>query len=335
MLGIGPRPRGQPLENLPPPLPHDVRHPGRVDLFAETVETVGGVDGRRAEERAYLRRRDALADQQRVAGLQTQRHLAADRLQTAGELTDPPLARVVANHAATGAPGEPHRRGRQPGGPVLCRDQVRLGDGDLLGLGIAGQADDLQPVPQRRRDPRHLVRRRDEQHRAEIERQLDERVAERVILLRVEHLEQDRGRRGAELVDLVEHEDRVAAAHPPHLAQDRAGLRVSPGAVVAAQVRLVVQPAAGQLDEAAPQRVGRALRQRGLAHSGGNSPILPATRVPTRRSTTDSIRGAGSAWRSCAAISVLAGACSSFDNRTARWRRFRPGCASRRPPRWR
>ena len=95
MFGIGSRPRGQPLENLLPPLPHDVRHPGRVDLFAKPVETVGGVDGRRAEERAYLRRRDALADQQLVAGLQTQRHLAADRLQTAGELTDPPLARVV------------------------------------------------------------------------------------------------------------------------------------------------------------------------------------------------------------------------------------------------
>ena len=91
MLGIGPRPRGQPLENLPPPLPHGVGHPGRVDLFAETVETVGGVNGRRAEKRAHLRRRDAVADERRVAGLQAQRHLAANRLQAAGELTDPTL----------------------------------------------------------------------------------------------------------------------------------------------------------------------------------------------------------------------------------------------------
>ena len=72
----------------------------------------------------------------------------------------------------------------------------------------------------------------------------------------------------AELVDLVEHEDRVAAAHPPQLAQDPAGLRVSPGAVVAPQIRLVPQPAAGQLDDAASERVGDAPRQRGLAHSG-------------------------------------------------------------------
>lgn len=48
--------------------------------------------------------------------------------------------------------GESHCCGHQPGAPVLRRDQVRLGDGDLLGLGIARPAHDLQPVPQRRRD---------------------------------------------------------------------------------------------------------------------------------------------------------------------------------------
>ena len=69
--------------NLPPPLAHSVRHARRVELFAEPVETVGAVDGRRAEKRAHLRRRDAVADERRVAGLEAQRHLAADRLQTA------------------------------------------------------------------------------------------------------------------------------------------------------------------------------------------------------------------------------------------------------------
>ena len=102
----------------------------------------------------------------------------------------------------------------------------------------------------------------------EVERQFDETVLEVGVLLRVEHLEQHGGRRGAELVDLVEHEDGVVASHPPHLAQDRAGLRVSPGAVVAPQVRRVVQPAAGQLHESPPERAGGALGQRGLAHAG-------------------------------------------------------------------
>ena len=93
----------------------------------------------------------------------------------------------------------------------------------LLVLAVAGQVDDLEPVPQCRRDPRHLVRCRDEQHLGQVERQLHERVAEAGVLRRVEHLEQHRGRLRTDLVDLVEHEDRVPAAHPPQLAQDEAG----------------------------------------------------------------------------------------------------------------
>ena len=153
------------------------------------------------------------------------------------------------------------------GRTVLRSDQVRFADGDLLVLAVAGQLDHLEPVPQCRRNPRHLVRRRDKQDLGEVERQLHERVAEVGVLRRVEHLEQHRGRRRADLVDLVEHHDRILAAHPPQLAQDPARLRVLPGPVVAAQVRLVAQPPAGQPHEPAPQRLGRALRQRRLPHS--------------------------------------------------------------------
>ena len=158
---------------------------------------------------------------------------------------------------------------------------MRLGDGDLLGLGVAGQVDDLEPVPQRRRDRCQLVYRRDEQHRGQFERQFDETVAEAIVLLRVEHLEQDGGRRGAELVDLVEHEDRVVAAHPPHLAQDRAGLCISPGAVVAAQVRLVAQSAAGQLHESPPERAAVQWASDVLpTPGGGEAEHRAAARVP-------------------------------------------------------
>ena len=101
-----------------------------------------------------------------------------------------------------------------------------------------------------------------------IEGELDEGVAEAVVLGGVEDLEQDGGGRGAELVDLVEDEDGVSGAGEPQLAQDGAGLGVPPGAVVAAQVGLVVEPAAGELDEPAPQRLGRAPGQRGLARPG-------------------------------------------------------------------
>ena len=72
-----------------------------------------------------------------------------------------------------------------------------------------------------------------------------------------------------------------------------------------------------------------------LAGNWEPRPILPDTKRPKRRSTIRSIRGAGSAWRSCAASTFVAGACSSFDSRTTRWPTSRPGCASPRPPRLR
>ena len=83
-------------------------------------------------------------------------------------------------------------------------------------------------------------------------------------------------------------------------------------------------------------RIGHRIHhQLRLAGAGEPRPILPDTKRPKRRSTIRSIRGAGSAWRSCAASTFVAGACSSFDSRTTRWPTSRPGCASPRPPRLR
>lgn len=80
---------------------------------------------------------------------------------------------------------------------------MRPGDGDLLGLGVAGQVDDLEAVAQRRQDAVRVVRSGDEEDLGQVERQLDEGVAEAVVLGRVEHFEQDGGRVRAELVDLA------------------------------------------------------------------------------------------------------------------------------------
>ena len=93
-------------------------------------------------------------------------------------------------------------------------------------------------------------------------------VSEAVVLGGVEDLEQDGGGRGAELVDLVEDEDGVSGAGGPQLAQDGAGLGVPPRSVVAAQVGVVVEPAAGELHEPAPEGLGRAPGQRSLPGPG-------------------------------------------------------------------
>ena len=56
ILGIGRQQPGQPREDLPPPLPHGVRHPARVELFAEAVDTrTAQRDDRRRRVRAFTK----------------------------------------------------------------------------------------------------------------------------------------------------------------------------------------------------------------------------------------------------------------------------------------
>ena len=90
----------------------------------------------------------------------------------------------------------------------LAGEQVVAGDGDLLVLGVAVEPDDLHAVEQRAGDGLEHVGGGEEQHVGQVEVDLEVVVAERVVLRRVEHLEQRRRRVappvGAELVDLVE-----------------------------------------------------------------------------------------------------------------------------------
>ncbi len=70
---------------------------------------------------------------------------------------------------------------------------------DLLVLGVAVELDQLHPVEQRAGDRVEHVRRGQEHHVGQVELDLEVVVAERVVLRRVEHLEQrrPRGRRGS------------------------------------------------------------------------------------------------------------------------------------------
>src|SRR3712207_2628335 len=91
---------------------------------------------------------------------------------------------------------------------------------------------------QRRRDRLELVRGADEEDLREVERQVEVVVAERRVLLRVEHLEhRARGvaaEVGAHLVDLVDEEDGVARLGVAERADDRAGHRADVRAPVPA-----------------------------------------------------------------------------------------------------
>ena len=106
----------------------------------------------------------------------------------------------------------------------------------------------------------------------EVERHLEVVVLERVVLLRVEDLQE--GRRGvapevhAELVHLVEHEDRVVRAGRLDALDDAPGERPDVGPAVAPDLRLVVDAAQAHPHELAAHGPGDALAERCLAHAG-------------------------------------------------------------------
>ena len=139
----------------------------------------------------------------------------------------------------------------------------------------------------------------DEQHVAQIERLAEVVVAERRVLLRIEHLEQRRGRIALEarreLVDLIEHEHRVARAGLAQALDDVAGQRADVGAPVAADLRLVVHAAEARAHE---------LQVRAPARCSGRARSCPRPAVP--RSTGSGCAPPGSACaprdtRGCAA----------------------------------
>ena len=97
-------------------------------------------------------------------------------------------------------------------------------------------------------------------------------IAERVVLFRIEHLEQRR--RGvaaevvAELVDLIEDEDRVLRFGPSQALDNLAGERTDVGAAMATNLRLVADAAERDAHKLASERLRDRARERGLADAG-------------------------------------------------------------------
>jgi hypothetical protein len=153
----------------------------------------------------------------------------------------------------------------------LLGQQVLHGDVGLLVLGVTRQANHFHAVEQCRRNV-HRVRGRHEHHVAQIEVDLDVVVAKGVVLLRVQHLQQ-RARRvapeiGAQLVDLVQQEQRIARTNLAQALQHLARHGADVGASVPADFGFVAHAAQRHAYVLAPRGFGNRLAQRGLAHAG-------------------------------------------------------------------
>ena len=218
--------------------------------------------------------RPRLADRalRRLALGDAARDLARDRADLALELAHAGLARVVGDDRAQRGVGDPQLAALEAVALGLARHEVALGDLQLLVGGVAGDLDHLHAIAQRAGDRVQRVRRRDEHHAREVERQVEVVVAEVLVLLGVEHLEHRAGRVAAEvrahLVDLVDHEQRVVGARVAQRADDRAGHRADVRAAVAADLGLVAHAAGADALELAAQRARDRLAQRRLADAG-------------------------------------------------------------------
>jgi len=153
----------------------------------------------------------------------------------------------------------------------LTRNQVLLGDLHFFFLGVARELDHLQPIQERRRNRIEHIGRRDENHLRQIERHIQVMIGKRIVLLRIQHLEQRRGRIAAEitaeLVDLVEHEHGVVGLRAPQALNDAARQSADVGPAMAADFRLVAHAAQRNAGELAPQRPPDGMPQRRLARA--------------------------------------------------------------------
>ena len=147
-----------------------------------------------------------------------------------------------------------------------------LRDGQLLVGEVAGQVDDLHAVQQRPRYGIQLVGRADEQYLGQVERHVEVMVQEVGVLLRVQHLQQGRGRvtvvGGADLVQLVEHDHRIGRAAALDRLDELAGHGADVGAPVPLDLGLVAHAPEAEAEELAPERVGDRAADRGLADAG-------------------------------------------------------------------
>ena len=154
---------------------------------------------------------------------------------------------------------------------ALFGQQVVQGDLDLVFEDVARDVDHLHAVAQRRIDIADVVGRGDEEHLREVVLRIEVVVVERGVLFGIEYFEQCARRiavvRHADLVHLVEDDDRVRRSAPLDRLYDPARHRPDVGAAVAANLRFVVQAAQCDAAELTPQRRCDRFAQRGLAYA--------------------------------------------------------------------
>ena len=200
------------------------------------------------------------------------RHSPRHRTDAAFEVANARLTRVLADDRPKRGIRDAQLLRRHTRRLELARNEVALRDMELLFLGIARKLDDLHPVKERPRDGVEDVRRTDEHHPREVEREVEIVVSERAVLRRIEHFEH-RGRWvaavvTAHFVDLVDHEHgvhRVSVAKRP---DEGSGHRPDVGPSMSTNFALIADTTNRDPGELALKGTGDRVSKRRLSHSG-------------------------------------------------------------------
>ena len=152
-------------------------------------------------------------------------------------------------------------------------DEVALGDLHLFLHRVAGNLDDLHPVAQCGLDGGEAVGGGEEHDLREVVVELEVVVVKRAVLFGVQNLEHGRGgvavQVPAQLVDLVEDEERVGGARLLQVLDDPARHGADVGLAVAADFGFIPHAAEGHADILPAERLGDGLAERSLADARG------------------------------------------------------------------
>ncbi len=153
----------------------------------------------------------------------------------------------------------------------LFRYQVLRGYLDLFLLYVPAHFDQLHAVQQRLGNRIQVIRRRDEQHTAQVVVNVEVIVVERAVLLRVQHLQQGRRRIALKvvrhLVYLVQDEHRIRCPRFLYILQDPPAHGADVGPAVPSDFGLVIQAPQRHPHILPAQRLRDGTAQRSLPHS--------------------------------------------------------------------
>src|SRR5438034_1018145 len=149
--------------------------------------------------------------------------------------------------------------------------EISLGNFDFLALGVTGYGNYFNPIPQRFGHALDVVRSADEDYLRQIKRHVEVTIDKRVVLPRIEHFEQRAGRVPAkiraDLVDLIEHENRVPRTCTPQSLNDSTRHRANVRAAMTADLCFIAHAAETDPHKFAAQRIGNRLAKAGFAHT--------------------------------------------------------------------